>query len=144
MSISTPVGFVPFSVIIEPCLQFGKASSSSPGEAIDPQLGLSTYGPFSSRIGGKWHPLKVRLIPVCSQLDFEAVCDSLERLQDFEKISEASPYARVDYPGFEAAFRAKLEVHRDLKAQSVSPDVFQSALNERSAATGYRRVVDTI
>jgi hypothetical protein len=143
MSVTTASSVVPYAIVDEPILEFG-IKPGIQGESIDPQIGLSTYGPYSSRLGGRWHPQRVRLLPICSAPDFETVCGALARLQEFEKIAETTPYARIDYPGFEAAFRCKLEIQADCTAQTVAPEVFEMALNDKSAASGYRRIVDAV
>lgn len=143
MSSSVNTSFSPYTVIEEPLLEFGSSSREQP-TALDPQIGLSNYGPFSSRLGGRWHPKKVRVVPVAARSDFEMVRDTLRRLGEFERVAEPSPYARIDYPGFESAFHTDFEVVEDSGTQSIDDAVFEEALAQKSAASGYRLVVETI
>jgi len=72
------------------------------------------------------------------------VCDTLSRLAEFERLAEPSPYARIDFPGFESIFHAQFEVLRDVTEQRIEDAVFQEALAYTSAASGYRLVVESI
>ena len=85
--------FVPYTVIPEPSLEFGLAKRGEP-LATDPQKGLASFGPYSSRLGGRWHPKSVRLIPIADKSDFDIVADTLQRLNSFQRIGKPSPYAR--------------------------------------------------
>ena len=67
----------------------------------------------------------------------------LLRLTEFERLSEPSPYARIDFPGFESAFHARLEIVQE-RGQRIPDSVFQDALAYTSAATGYRLLVESI
>lgn len=141
MSGLATTGFVPYSVRFEPTLEFG-ISKRSQAVAADPQQGLSKFGPYSARIGGKWHPKTVRLRVVSAQADFENVTEAMKRLLTFEKINEVTPYARFDYPGFESTFKSQLEITEDIATQAIPDSVYAEALAYSSPASGYRRVID--
>ena len=132
--------FVPYTVIPEPSLEFGVAKRGDP-LAIDPQTGLVSFGPYSSRLGGRWHPRSVRLIPVADESDFDIVADTLQRLNSFQRVDRRCPYAREDYPGFESAFKCPLEVSTQCEEQAIPSVVFATALSLPSAAEGYKTVV---
>ena len=89
MNASPMFSFAPYTVIQEPSLEFGSATRGHP-LSCDPQVGLSKYGPYSSRLGGRWHPKRVRLVPLTAESDFEMVCDTLSRLAEFERSAEPS------------------------------------------------------
>ena len=132
--------FVPYTVIPEPLLEFGLAKRGEP-QAADPQKGLACFGPYSSRLGGRWHPKSVRLIPIADKSDFDIVAETLQRLNSFQRIGKPSPYAREDYPGFESIFNCSLEVSADVDKQAIPSEVFATALSLPSAAEGYKTVV---
>ena len=143
MSSSAMFSFAPYTVVEEPALEFGSAKRGEP-LSCDPQVGLSRYGPYSSRLGGRWHPSRVRLVPLAAESDFTKVFDTLSRLTEFERLPDPSPYARIDFPGFESAFHADCEVVQGLVGQRIDDSVFREALAYTSAASGYRLVVESV
>jgi hypothetical protein len=137
-------GFATYAVIAEPELEFGKPLSGD-GRATDPQKGLEKYGPYSTRLGGRWHPATTTIVPVASSGDWDMVVSGLRRLQDFQKIADPNACARIDYPGFESAFRSRLVIDtRKARTQVITDASFNEALGFPSAADGYRHVLACI
>jgi hypothetical protein len=138
-------GFAPYAILPEPELEFGQARAGA-ARATDPQRGLELYGPYSTRLGGKWHPSATTIIPLASREDWESVVGALRRLGEFQRIEEPTPAARIDYPGYESAFRSQflLDVPSTPGPRLIDPDAFAQALAAPSAADGYRRVLACI
>lgn len=134
-------GFAPYAVVTEPELEFGRPRTDD-GRATDPQKGLEKYGPYSTRLGGNWHPATTTVVPVASTRNWKAVLTGLRRLQEFQRMPEPTALARIDYPGFESAFRSKLVLKASQTAAQVIDDArFKEALDQPSAADGYRHVL---
>ncbi len=135
-------GFAPYAVVTEPQLEFGRPRTGD-GRATDPQKGLEKYGPYSTRLGGKWHPATTTIVPVASASNWESVVAALRRLQEFQRMPEPTAIARIDYPGFESAFRSRLviETNKPAAAQVIDDARFKEALDMPSAADGYKHVL---
>ena len=111
---STEQSFAQYAILSEPQLEFGQPRSRK-AEESDPQKGLEKHGPYSTRLGGKWHPAKTTLVPIAADDDWVEVIQGLNRLRSFQQIEQPTYTARIDFPGFESAFR--LEAHH-CRAQS--------------------------
>jgi hypothetical protein len=128
--------------LIEPELEFGKPRSGD-GRATDPQKGLEKYGPYSTRLAGKWHPTTTTIVPVAASANWNQVVIALRRLQDFQQMLEPTALARIDYPGFESAFRSRLTIDENKlpQAQVIDDAIFKEALDMPSAADGYKHLL---
>jgi hypothetical protein len=60
-------GFAPYAVVSEPELEFGRPRTGD-GRAMDPQKGLEKYGPYSTRLGEKWHPATTTIVQAKHQV----------------------------------------------------------------------------
>lgn len=129
----------------EPNLEFGCARVSA-GTPIhnDPQMGLAQFGPYSVQLGGRWHPPVTRVVPVACDVDFEDVAATLERLAAFERIEATSPYVRIDYPGYAAAYRSEFEMLRNVPGQIIPRKLFDEALRHHQVANGFRGLIRAI
>ena len=136
-------GFAPYVVLDETVLEFGAAKKGA-AHATDPQKGLNAYGPYSARLSPKFHPEKVCIHPVASANDWDKLVDRLAKLKAFQRIDDPSPYARVDYPGFDAAFRSQLHINRNAASLRIDPAEFATALDAESPAAGYRHVISVL
>jgi hypothetical protein len=138
-------GFAQYAVLPEPVLDFGQ-SRTGLARAADPQKGLEQFGPYSTRLGGKWHPAATTVVPVASSADWDAVVAGLGRLSEFQRIEDPTSAARIDYPGYQSAFRSRLAVaaRHDPAAQVLDAADLDAALALPSAADGYRRVLSVL
>jgi hypothetical protein len=136
-------GFAPYVVLDEPVLEFGTARSGM-AHATDPQKGLDAFGPYSARLSEKFHPRTVRIHPIASADDWDRLVERLEKLKSFNRIEEPSPYARIDYPGFDSVFRSRCDIRYDAPGLRIEPSEFAVALDAESAATGYRHIISVL
>jgi len=135
--------FAPYVVLDEPVLEFGAARKGT-AQATDPQKGLDAFGPYSARLSAKFHPKKLCVHPVASAEDWDRLLERLEMLKSFQSIDEPSPYARIDYPGFDTAFRTHLDISRNAAGLQIDPAAFAIALDAESPATGYRHIISLL
>lgn len=133
-----------YLVVDEPKLEFGQSRGKDFPHEQDPQVGLAKYGPYSVQLGGRWHPTTTSIVPVAADDDFEQVADTLEQMSEFVRVKEPGTYARIDFPGFEAVYRSKLQVRRNLDGQVISRTVLDEALAERKVERGFKRLIEEI
>lgn len=139
---SPDTGFAQYAVIPEPILDFGQ-SRTGEARATDPQRGLEQFGPYSTRLGGKWHPAVTTVVPIAATDDWDSVVAGLSRLTEFQRIEDPTSAARTDYPGFQSAFRSRLVIDTGHApaAQRLDASELVAALALPSAADGYRRIL---
>lgn len=137
--------YASFTVLPEPFLEFGRPKRPDIDPVgCDPQIGLLECGPYSTQLGGRWHPSVTRVIPIACDTDFADVTETLGRLADFERIETACPSARVDFPGFEVAYRSKLEIVKDVEGQIMQRSLFDEALGHYRVAEGFKALIETV
>lgn len=142
---TTDAGFAQYAVLPEPILDFGQ-SRAGEARAADPQKGLEQFGPYSTRLGGKWHPAATIVVPLASSADWDSLVAGLGRLNEFQRIEGPTSAARIDYPGYQSAFRSRLTLatgHAPA-AQVFDASELDAALALPSAADGYRRVLSVL
>lgn len=132
-----------FTVLPEPNLRFGPTGGKNE-ERHDPQCGLLEHGPYSLRLGNRWHPSRVVVYPVASTVEWTTCLEALRRLEDFARMDAKSARVRADFPGFSNVFRTILTIEADQRRQSIPHEEFAKALATSSPAAGYKMALMAI
>lgn len=134
-----------YLVVDEPLLEFGESRHNGQiPQDPDPQVGLAEFGPYSSQLGGRWHPQRTVVVPVAADNDFLQVVTTLERMTRFIRIDEPGVSARLDFRGFEEVYRSELVVEKHIKGQVLSRSQFDDALKEHQPERGFKRLIELI
>jgi len=89
----------------EPRLQFKREPGAS---HPDPRYGLRNYGPLDFNTGRRAAQFAVKLVVLCKNSDKARIEKFLKGLTESYKVTSAG--SRVEYPGFEDIYKARLEL----------------------------------